>query len=82
VKILLAIDETSSSEDAIREVEERLAAPHTTVLVLHAVAKFVPPTATLWYDGGGSLDAAREQIVSNYQELVEGVTERLTIRGL
>jgi nucleotide-binding universal stress UspA family protein len=80
MKILLAIDESPFSEEAIREVEERFRAPDTTVRVLHVVAKFVPPAAALW-DAGGSVEAAREEVVSRYQGLVEGVAERLTARG-
>lgn len=49
--------------------------------VLHAVAKFVPPAATL-LDAGGSLKAARAKVVSNYQDLVDGVARRLQAKGI
>jgi nucleotide-binding universal stress UspA family protein len=81
MKVLLPIDESRSSEQAVREVEKRFGTPDTTVRVLHVVAKFVPPAAALW-DAGGSLQAAREQVVSRYRGLVEGVAERLTARGI
>ena len=81
MKILLAIDESPSSEEAIREVAERFRTPDTTVRVLHVVAKFVPPAAALW-DAGGSVEVAREEVVSRYRGLVEGVAERLTAAGV
>jgi nucleotide-binding universal stress UspA family protein len=81
MKVLLPIDESQFSEQAVREVEERFGTLGTTVRILHVVAKFVPPAAALW-DAGGSLEAAREQVVSRYRRLVEGVAERLTARGI
>jgi nucleotide-binding universal stress UspA family protein len=81
MKVLLPIDESQFSEQAIKEVEERFRTPDTTVRVLHVVAKFVPPAATLW-DAGGSLEAAREEVLSRYRGLVEGVAERLTAAGV
>ena len=81
MKILLPIDESPFSEETIREVEERFGTPDTTVRVLHAVAKFVPPAATL-LDAGGSLKAARAEVVSNYQDLVDGVARRLQAKGI
>ncbi len=81
MKVLLPIDESQFSEQAVREVEERFGTPGTTVRILHVVAKFVPPAAALW-DAGGSLEAVREEVVSRYQRLVEGVAERLTAGGV
>lgn len=81
MKILLPIDESRFSAEAIREVEERLGMPDTTVRVLHAAAKFVPPAATL-LEAGGSLKAARSEVVSKYQDLVDGVARRLQAKAL
>jgi nucleotide-binding universal stress UspA family protein len=81
VKILLAIHETPSSEDAIREVEERFRTPDTTVRVLHVVAKFVPLAAALW-DAGGNPEIARAKVVDRFRALVERTAERLKARGL
>jgi nucleotide-binding universal stress UspA family protein len=80
VKLLLAIDESPHSEDAIREVEERFGAVDITVRVLHVVAKFVPPAASLW-DVGGSPDAARAEVVNRFRAVVERAVERLKARG-
>jgi len=81
MKILLPIDESGFSEEAIREVEGRFGKPDTTARVLHAVAKFVPPAATL-LDVGGTPEAARAEVVSDYQDLVDGVARRLQATGI
>ncbi|MET0649334.1 MAG: hypothetical protein ABW208_22210 [Pyrinomonadaceae bacterium] len=44
MKVLLAIDEEPCSEAAVNEVGRRQWGAGTTVRVLHAVGKFVPPT--------------------------------------
>ena len=81
MKILLPIDESTSSEAAISEVESRYQTSGTTVRVLHVVPKFVPPAATL-LEAGGSLEEARAQVVGRFQKMVEGVKERLKAPGL
>jgi hypothetical protein len=62
VKILSATDETQFSEEVIREVENRFITPNTMVRVLHAVAKFVPPAASL-LDAGSAVEAAHAELV-------------------
>lgn len=81
MKILLPIDESPYSEEAIKEVERRFATPETAVRVLHAVVKFVPPAAAL-VDAGGSLEEARAEVLNQYQDLVSGVAARLQARGI
>lgn len=81
MKILLAIDESEFSQEAIREVEERFGTADTTVRVLHVVGRFVPPAAAL-LDAGGSVEGVREEVASRYQALVEETAERLKARGL
>lgn len=80
MKILLAIDESPSSEDVIREVEEHFRTLDTTVRVLHVVAKFVPPAAALW-DAGGNPEAARAEVVNRFRAVVERAVERLKACG-
>ena len=77
---MLAIDESQSSEEAIREVEERFAQSDVSIRVLHVVAKFVPPAASLW-DAGGSPDVARAEVVSRFRTLVDETAERLGALG-
>jgi nucleotide-binding universal stress UspA family protein len=80
MKILLAIDESEFSQEAIREVEERFETPDTTVRVLHVVGRFVPPAAAL-LDAGGSVEGVREEVSRRYRALVESAAERLRRRG-
>lgn len=53
-----------------------------TVRVIHVIEKFVPPAATLWYDGGGNPEAARAAVVGRHQRLVDEVGQRFTSRGI
>lgn len=82
MKLLLAVDDSPYSEEAVTEVGERSWPTDTTVRVLHAVEKFVPPAAELWYDAGGNLDRAREEVKQRAEEMVERVAERLRGCGL
>jgi nucleotide-binding universal stress UspA family protein len=82
MKILLAITESAASEAAVEEVRKRCWPPDTTVRVLHLVEKFVPPAQQLWYDAGGSLDRAREEVTEHYRELTERVSQQLQEGGL
>jgi nucleotide-binding universal stress UspA family protein len=82
MRLLLAIDESPPSDEAINEVASRSWPPETTVRVLHAVGKFVPPAQELWYDASGGLDEAR-QVIKTRAELEAGqVAERLRRHGL
>ncbi|HJU46596.1 MAG TPA: universal stress protein [Gaiellaceae bacterium] len=82
MKVLLAIDEEPCSEEAINEVGARRWEEGTTVRVLHAVGKFVPPAQELWHDAGGSLDEARREIKNRSTELVERTCGWLREQGL
>lgn len=70
MRILLAIDESPASQAAAKEVSWRLWPADSTVRVLHTVGKFVPPAQQLWYDAGGNLDQARQEIRDRFQTLV------------
>ncbi len=82
MKILLAIDDSPYSEAAVEAVASMPWPPETTVRVLSAVEPFVPPAAELWYDAGGSLERARQEITNQYEELTTRMAERLRARGL
>ena len=82
MKILLAVTESASSESAVEEVRTRYWPPHTTVRVLHLVEKFVPPAQQLWYDAGGSLDRAKEELTEQYRELTDRIAKQLKEAGL
>ena len=82
MKVLLAIDEEPCSEEAINEVGKRPWEAGTTVRVLHAVGKFVPPAQELWHDAGGDLDRARQEIKERSSDLTERVGGWLRAQGL
>jgi nucleotide-binding universal stress UspA family protein len=82
MKILLAIDDSPYSEAAVEAVASMTWPPDTTVRVLSAVEPFVPPATELWYDAGGSLERARQEITTQYEELTARRAERLQARGL
>ena len=54
----------------------------TIVRVLHVIENFVPPAATLWYDGRGDTKAAHAEAVDRSQQFVDEVTQRLTSTGI
>lgn len=82
MKILLPITESAASEAAVEEVRKRVWPPDTTVRVLHLVEKFVPPAQQLWYDAGGSLIRAKEEVTEHFRELTDRVAEKLQATGL
>jgi hypothetical protein len=53
VKILLTIDDSKFSEEAVRVAASRPWPPNTLVRVLSVVEPFVPSMTELWYDAGG-----------------------------
>ena len=71
MRILLAIDQSAGSEAAVLEVASRFWEPGTSVRVLHAIEKFVPPAAELWYDADGNLEQASNAIVVRQKRTFE-----------
>lgn len=71
MRILLAVDQSFGSEIAVMEVAGRFWEPGTCVRLLHAIEKFVPPVAELWYDSGGSLEQADKTIVARQKRKIE-----------
>ena len=82
MNVLLAIDEEPYSEEAINEVGSRSWEAGTTVRVLHAVGKFVPPAQELWFDAGGDPERARQEIKDRSMELAERTAGWLREQGL
>lgn len=82
MKVLLASDDEPYSEEAVNEVGRRPWAEGTTVRVLHAVDKFVPPAQELWHDAGGDLDQARSEIKERVSESAERTADWLREQGL
>ena len=82
MKILLAIDDSQFSKEAVAAVRARPWPPGSTVRVLSAVQNVVPPAAKLWYDAGGSLDQVRRQIGERAEDLTSMVADSLRTSGL
>ena len=82
MKVLLAIDEEPCSEEAVNAVGDRQWGEGTTVRVLHAVGKFVPPAQELWHDSGGDLGQARQEIKDRSKQLTERAAGWLREQGL
>lgn len=82
MKILLAVDGSERSAAAVEAVTARPWPPGTTVRVLSAVERVVPPAAEVWYDAGGSLEQARQEMTKHADQLTAGVAETLRASGL
>lgn len=82
MKILLAIDGSEYSAEAVKAVAERPWPEGTQVRVLTAVEPVAPPAAELWYDAGGSLERARQEMTARAEQLTSGVAETLGASGL
>lgn len=82
MRILLAIDDSAASREAVNEVHRRIWPADTTVRVLHTVGKFVPPSPELWYDAGGNLDRAHKVIRDRSQALVDDIASQLAESNL
>ena len=82
MKILLAVDESSYSEEAVNEMGEKSWPPDTTVRVLHVEEKFVPPAAELWHDAGGDIERAKGEVAERSKEMIERTAEWLRGQGL
>jgi nucleotide-binding universal stress UspA family protein len=82
MKVLLAIDEDTASEEAVNQVGGRRWEEGTTVRVLHVVGKFVPPAQELWYDAGGDPERARQEVRARSTELTDRVGGWLREQGL
>ena len=77
MRILLAVDQSCSSESAVMEVAARLWEPGTTVRLIHAIEKSVPPAVQLCYDAGGNLKQANKSIVAHHKKLIDDLASIL-----
>jgi len=82
MKILLAVDGSEHSTAAVEEFASRPWPQGATVRVLSAVERVVPPATEVWYDAGGSLEQARQELTRRAEQLTAGVAERLRAGGL
>ena len=82
MRILLAVDGSEYSAEAAKAVAARPWPAGTVVRVLSAAESVVPPAAELWYDAGGSLERARQEVTTRAERLTAGVAETLRAGGL
>jgi nucleotide-binding universal stress UspA family protein len=82
MKIVLAVDGSQYSADAAEMVAGRPWPEGTVVRVLSAVEEIAPPATELWYDAGGSLERAREEMTTRAERLTAGFAGALRESGL
>jgi nucleotide-binding universal stress UspA family protein len=82
MKILLAIDGSEYSAEAVKVIAGRPWPDGTQVRVLSAVERVTPPAAEVWYDAGGSLERAQQEMRTRAEQLTSGVAETLRASGL
>ena len=82
MKILLAVDDSPYSSEAVGAVAARPWPPETTVRVLSVVENVAPPAAELWYDAGGDLGRVQRELTSRAERLTASVAAALGARGL
>src|SRR5262249_23551961 len=77
MKILLAIDDSEYSLEALKEVRARPWPPDAIVRVLSAVVQIPPPASELWYDASGSLERAQQELINRAEQLTRRAAELL-----
>src|SRR5438309_2026684 len=83
MRVILAVDESQFSADAVEEVAARSWPPDTTVRVLSAVEPITPPPASqLWYDAGGSIEHLQKELTNRHERLVSQAASLLQERGI
>ena len=82
MKILLAIDGSEDSAEAVKAVAGRPWPDGAQVRVLSAVERVTPSAAEVWYDAGGSLEEAQQVLTKRADQLTASVAERLRASGL
>ncbi len=82
VRILLAVDHSEYSSEAIKEVAIRPWPPNTIVRVLSVVEPLTPSATELWYDAGGSLERVQKELNERANKLAMSVAGQLEGKGL
>jgi nucleotide-binding universal stress UspA family protein len=77
MKILLAVDNSEYSAEAVREVATLPWPQNTMVRVLSVVEPITPPAAELWYDAGGNLERVQQEMTKRARELTASAAEKL-----
>jgi nucleotide-binding universal stress UspA family protein len=82
MKILLAIDNSEYSAEAIKEVAKRPWPPKTIVRVISVVEPVPAPAAELWYDASGSLERVQQEMTKRAAKLTQKTSESLKRKEL
>src|SRR5688572_25251356 len=82
MKVLLAIDSSEYSAQAIKEVAKRPWPPKTIVRVLSVVEPVPPPAAELWYDASRSIERVQQEMRKRATQLTQKASESLKKKGL
>jgi nucleotide-binding universal stress UspA family protein len=82
MKVLLAIDNSEYSAEAIKEVAKRPWPQKMTVRVISVVELVPSPAAELWYDASGSLERAQQEMTKRASALTQKTSETLKRKGL
>src|SRR5215510_5764281 len=82
MKILLAVDDSSYSSEAVREVIARTWPPGTNVCVLSAVEDISTIATDLWYDAYGDLQHSNRELTERAEQLTARIAESLVDTGL
>jgi nucleotide-binding universal stress UspA family protein len=82
MRIILAIDDSEFSADAIDEVRARPWPSDTTVRVLSAVEPITPPVMEPYYDASVTLERIRQELTSRSEELAARAADSLRKSGL
>lgn len=81
MNVILAIDHSEYSAEAIKEVAARPWPSDTTVRILSVVEPITPPAAELWYDAGGNLDRVQEEMMNRATDLTAKAANQLQGKG-
>lgn len=82
MRILLAVDDSEYSAEAIKEIAIRPWPSNTIVRVLSVVEPLTPPASELWYDAGGSLDRVNQDLNKRANDLTTSAAKTLDGKGL
>lgn len=81
MKILLAVDNSEYSAEALKEIQTRPWPSDTIVRVLSVAEPLTPPATELWYDAGGSLEHVQQEMNKRARELTLGMAKKLESNG-
>jgi len=82
MRIILALDPLSGSEEVVLRLAERSWPPGTIVLVLSVVRHLPPSAAELWFDAGGDIEVVRKLRRERARESAARTADLLRTCGL